>query len=116
MPGTAAIVRKHCPDLLCGSTMTTYRITFPAHPRQALRDRLRALPSIVGTPPAVLRPVDRDRGAGRTMIDWLETAIDFEVPEPLHSPPSTADGLPDPRALIVKNISGDAACEFAIRE
>jgi hypothetical protein len=96
--------------------MTTYRITFPAHPRQALRDRLRALPSIVGTPPAVLRPVDRDRGAGRTIDRLARDGDRFRGPGAAALSTIDADGLPDPRTLIVKNISGDAACEFAIRE
>jgi hypothetical protein len=76
--------------------MTTYRITFPAHPRQALRDRLRALPSIVGTPPAVLDPSTATEEPAALLIDWLETAIDFEVPEPLHSPLSTPMACPTP--------------------
>jgi hypothetical protein len=98
MPGTAAIARKHCPDSLCASTMTTYQITFPANPRQALRDRLRALPSIVGTPPAVFDPSTAPEEPAALVIDWLQTAIDLDVPEPNAASLSTADAdsLPDP--------------------
>ncbi|MGN6127130.1 MAG: pyridoxamine 5'-phosphate oxidase family protein, partial [Humibacter sp.] len=79
-----------------------------------LRDKLRALPSVVGVaPPFVLETAPTN--PGELVVDWLLTAIDTGVPEPHAATLSTVDenGQPDARVLIVKNITEHGAFEVA---
>lgn len=78
----------------------------------SLRDRLRALPSIVGSAP----PFDTDQEHPRTlMVDFLTSAIDAGVPEPHAITLTTVDesGRPDARVLIVKDVDQDGNVAIA---
>jgi len=70
-----------------------------------LRDRLRRLPSLAG----MMWPFDTDGVPAEPVplfIDWLDFAIDAGLPEPHVATLSTvdADGRPDARMLILKNL------------
>ena len=76
----------------------------------SLRERLRALPSIVGSSP----PLDTTHNDPRTlMVQFLTEAIDAGVPEPHAITLVTVDSTnrPDARVLIIKDIdeNGDIA-------
>ncbi|WP_427889593.1 pyridoxine/pyridoxamine 5'-phosphate oxidase [Kribbella sp. GL6] len=73
-----------------------------------LRTRLRAVPTLTGTPPAwdpsIAPDVPHD-----LFVDWLLTAIDHPVVEPCAATLSTvrADGRPNARVLILKDVTAD---------
>ena len=76
----------------------------------SLRERLRALPSIVGSSP----PLDTSHHDPRTlMVQFLTEAIEADVPEPHAITLVTVDSSnrPDARVLIIKDINenGDIA-------
>jgi pyridoxamine 5'-phosphate oxidase len=79
----------------------------------SLRDKLRALPSIVGTPPTPFPSQARDPRA--LLLLWLQEAIDNGIPEPHAITLSTVDakGHPDSRVLIIKDITLDFIIEIA---
>ena len=80
---------------------------------QSLRDELRAIPSIVGRAPDfdLTSAPDEPRGL---FLEWLRHAFDARVPEAHAATLSTvdADGMPDARVLIVKDMTED--CGFKI--
>lgn len=69
----------------------------------SLRERLRALPSIVGTAPPLGDIPENPRSL---IIDFLTAAIDAEIPEPHAITLITvdSDNRPDARVLIIKDI------------
>jgi pyridoxamine 5'-phosphate oxidase len=76
----------------------------------SLRERLRALPSIVGSSP----PLDTTHNDPRTlMVQFLTEAIEADIPEPHAITLVTVDSTnrPDARVLIIKDIdeNGDLA-------
>jgi pyridoxamine 5'-phosphate oxidase len=73
-----------------------------------LRDRLRALPSIVGSPPSSLEHPAPSR-PDTFFMEWLTDAIDAEISEPHAITLCTVDsaGRPDARVLIIKDVSRD---------
>lgn len=73
-----------------------------------LRTRLRAVPTLTGTPPA-WDPTRTPDTPHPLFVDWLLTAIDQQVPEPCAATLSTvrADGRPNGRVLILKNVTDD---------
>ena len=76
----------------------------------ALRDRLRALPSIVGSAPALVTTHQDPR---TLLVQFLTEAIEADVPEPHAITLITVDSSnrPDARVLIIKDINetGDIA-------
>ncbi|WP_329481225.1 pyridoxal 5'-phosphate synthase [Kribbella sp. NBC_01484] len=73
-----------------------------------LRTRLRAVPTLTGTPP----PFDPTRAPDspyELFVDWLLTAVDRQIPEPCAVTLSTvsADGRPNGRVLILKDVTAD---------
>lgn len=78
----------------------------------SLRERLRALPSIVGESP----PLDTNHEDPRSlMIKFLTDAIDAKIPEPHAITLVTVDeaGRPDARVLIIKDIDDDGNIAIA---
>ncbi|WP_329002594.1 pyridoxal 5'-phosphate synthase [Kribbella sp. NBC_00709] len=73
-----------------------------------LRTRLRAAPTLTGTPPA-WDPSSAPATPHPLFVDWLLTAIGRQVPEPCAMTLSTvrADGRPNGRVLILKNVTDD---------
>ncbi len=73
-----------------------------------LRTRLRAVPTLTGTPPH-FDPEQAPRTPHELFVDWLLTAVDQHVPEPLAATVSTvrADGRPNARVLILKDVTED---------
>jgi pyridoxamine 5'-phosphate oxidase len=73
-----------------------------------LRTRLRAVPTLTGTPPT-WDPARTPDGPHQLFVDWLMTAVDQQIPEPCAMTLSTvrADGRPNARVLILKNITPD---------
>ncbi|MGZ0151616.1 pyridoxine/pyridoxamine 5'-phosphate oxidase [Kribbella sp. WER1] len=73
-----------------------------------LRTRLRAVPTLTGTPPA-LDPSTAPDAPHDLFVDWLLTAIDHPVVEPCAATLSTvrADGRPNARVLILKDVTRD---------
>ena len=79
-----------------------------------LRDRLRSTPSIVGKPPR-FDPLTAPDEPQELFVDWLDTALAAEVPEPHALTLSTVDreGRPDARVLVLKDVTADGSFEFA---
>lgn len=78
----------------------------------SLRERLRALPSIVGESP----PLDTTHEDPRSlMIKFLTDAIDAKIPEPHAITLVTVDekGHPDARVLIIKDIDDEGNIAIA---
>ena len=75
---------------------------------------LRTLKSLAGPFPA-FSPADSPDDPRVQFVDWMETAIAAEIPEPHAMTLSTVDehGTPDARVLILKNIDADG-WHFAI--
>lgn len=78
----------------------------------SLRDRLRALPSIVGSSPPLVTTHEHPRPL---MIDFLSDAIDASIPEAHAITLATVDedGRPDARVLIIKDIDRDGNIAIA---
>ena len=80
----------------------------------SLRDRLRAIPSLVGNPvgfdPRVCPPAPRE-----LFLQWFRIAEQGGVPEPHAMTVSTVDAaeLPDSRMLVLKDITPEGAWCFA---
>lgn len=75
---------------------------------EPLRERLRAVPSLVGTPPALeLAHLPADPVG--LFAEWLDVALAAGVPEPLAMTVATADadGGPDARTLILKDVGAE---------
>ncbi|MEU4194665.1 pyridoxal 5'-phosphate synthase [Kribbella sp. NPDC026611] len=73
-----------------------------------LRTRLRAVPTLTGTPPTW----DPDRAPDRPhelFVEWLLAAVDQQIAEPCAATLSTirADGRPSGRVLIIKDVTDD---------
>lgn len=67
--------------------------------------KLRAVPSLTGSAPSIdLRQLPAEPNA--LFQEWLDTAIDAQVPEPAAATLSTVDdqGMPDSRTLILKDV------------
>ncbi|MGF6823330.1 pyridoxamine 5'-phosphate oxidase [Microbacterium sp. ZKA21] len=66
---------------------------------------LRSQPTLTGTPPA-LDPSALPDVPERLFLEWLSAAIEAGVPEPLAMTLATvaADGIPDARTLIIKDV------------
>ncbi|MFK4087410.1 pyridoxal 5'-phosphate synthase [Kribbella sp. NPDC020789] len=73
-----------------------------------LRTRLRAVPTLTGTPPA-FDPDGAPETPHELFVDWLLTAVDQQIPEPLAATLSTVrpDGRPNARVLILKDVTTD---------
>jgi len=73
-----------------------------------LRTRLRAVPTLTGTPPQ-FDPAQAPDDPHELFVDWLLTAVDQQVPEPQAATLSTvrADGRPNARVLILKDVTAD---------
>ncbi|WUJ72087.1 pyridoxal 5'-phosphate synthase [Kribbella soli] len=73
-----------------------------------LRTLLRAVPTLTGTPPA-WDPALAPEAPHPLFVEWLLSAIDEQVPEPCAMTLSTvrADGRPNGRVLILKNVTDD---------
>lgn len=73
-----------------------------------LRTRLRAVPTLTGTPPS-WDPALAPETPHPLFVEWLLTTIDEQVPEPCAMTLSTvrADGRPNGRVLILKNVTDD---------
>lgn len=80
-----------------------------------LRDQLRAIPSLVGTPPSDF-PVSPPSNPREFFLKWLLEAVDQGVPEPHHITLVTIDehGFPDARVLVIKDITPDGSVEVAL--
>jgi pyridoxamine 5'-phosphate oxidase len=73
-----------------------------------LRTRLRAVPTLTGTPPA-WDPSQTPATPHALFVDWLLTAIERDVAEPCAATLSTVrpDGRPNGRVLILKDVTTD---------
>jgi pyridoxamine 5'-phosphate oxidase len=73
-----------------------------------LRTRLRAIPTLTGTPPP-FDPASAPGSPYELFVDWLLTAVDRQVPEACAVTLSTVrpDGRPNARVLILKNVTAD---------
>jgi len=73
-----------------------------------LRTRLRAVPTLTGTPPQ-FDPAAAPGTPHELFVDWLMTAVDQQVPEPLTVTLSTVrpDGRPNARVLILKDVTAE---------
>jgi pyridoxamine 5'-phosphate oxidase len=78
-----------------------------------LRTRLRAVPTLTGTPPT-WDPARAPETPHPLFVEWLLEAVDRQVPEPCATTLSTvrADGRPDARVLILKDVT-DEGWQFA---
>ncbi|TDD49112.1 pyridoxal 5'-phosphate synthase [Kribbella antibiotica] len=78
-----------------------------------LRTRLRAVPTLTGAPPQ-FDPAAAPESPHELFVDWLLTAVDQHVPEPLAATVSTVrtDGRPNARVLILKDVT-EAGWQFA---
>jgi pyridoxamine 5'-phosphate oxidase len=80
----------------------------------SMRDRLRDLKSLVGTPPAF--DPDAAPDDPRDLFEaWFTEAVAAGIPEPHAMTLSTvgADGVPDARVLILKDVTDDGGFTFA---
>jgi pyridoxamine 5'-phosphate oxidase len=73
-----------------------------------LRSRLRAVPTLTGTPPT-FDLAHAPETPHPLFVDWLLYAVDHQVPEPCAATLSTvrADGRPNARVLILKDLTAD---------
>nr|WP_238355471.1 pyridoxal 5'-phosphate synthase [Kribbella sandramycini] len=73
-----------------------------------MRTRLRAVPTLTGTPPQ-FDPAAASDDPQTLFTEWLLTAVDQQVPEPLAATLSTvrADGRPNARVLILKDVTAE---------
>lgn len=73
-----------------------------------LRSRLRAVPTLTGTPPT-WDPARAPERPHDLFVEWLLTAVDQQLPEPCAATLSTvrADGRPSGRVLILKDVTDD---------
>lgn len=73
-----------------------------------LRTRLRAVPTLTGTPPA-WDPARTPATPHELFVEWLLTAVDQQIPEACAVTLSTvrADGRPNARVLILKDVTTD---------
>ena len=73
-----------------------------------VRTRLRAVPTLTGTPPP-FDPTRAPQTPYELFVDWLLTAVDLQIPEPCAATLSTvrADGRPNGRVLILKDVTED---------
>jgi len=73
-----------------------------------LRTRLRAVPTLTGTPPA-FDPARTPQTPHPLFVEWLLAAVDQQIPEPCAATLSTvrADGRPNARVLILKDVTDD---------
>lgn len=80
-----------------------------------LRDQLRAIPSLVGSPPSDF-PSSPPLHPRELIMAWLFEAVNQGVPEPHHITLSTLDedGFPDARVLVIKDINADGSIEVAV--
>lgn len=78
-----------------------------------LRTRLRAVPTLTGTPPP-WNPSQTPEVPRELFVEWLLTAIDRQVVEPCAATLSTVrpDGRPNGRVLILKDVT-DEGWQFA---
>lgn len=78
-----------------------------------LRTRLRAVPTLTGTPPP-WDPSQTPETPHELFVDWLLGAVDQQVPEACAATLSTVrpDGRPNARVLILKNVT-DEGWQFA---
>jgi pyridoxamine 5'-phosphate oxidase len=78
-----------------------------------LRTRLRAVPTLTGTPPT-WDPARTPDAPHPLFVEWLLSAVDQHVPEPCAATLSTvrADGRPNARVLILKDVT-DEGWQFA---
>ncbi len=83
-------------------------------PMTTLRDRLRAEASIVGEAPP-FDPSAAPDDPQELFGDWLRAALDAGIAEPHAVTLSTvdADGRPDARVLVLKDVTDDGAFEIA---
>ncbi|MDR6867382.1 pyridoxamine 5'-phosphate oxidase [Microbacterium resistens] len=81
---------------------------------ERLRERLRALPAIVGSPPP-FDPQLAPESPRELVLEWLDAAISAGVPEAHAATLSTVDasGRPDARVLALKDITPDGSFEIA---
>jgi pyridoxamine 5'-phosphate oxidase len=79
-----------------------------------LRDRFRSVPSVTGSAPA-FDPDAVPADPQHLLRAWIDDAISAGVVEPLAITVATvdADGTPDARVLIVKDVDDDGALEIA---
>ncbi|NNC12595.1 pyridoxal 5'-phosphate synthase [Planctomonas sp. JC2975] len=79
-----------------------------------LRDRLRSLPTLVGSP-ARWDLAEAPCEPRSLFVEWLGYAIDAGVPEPHAATLSTVDGAghPDARVLILKDVTAEGSFEIA---
>lgn len=84
--------------------------------RQSFRDHLRAIPSLVGTPPA-FDPSQHPSTPQELFLDWFRFAERANIQEPHAMTVSTvgADGVPDSRMLVLKDLTAEGAWCFAGR-
>jgi pyridoxamine 5'-phosphate oxidase len=73
-----------------------------------LRTRLRAVPTLTGTPPT-FDPTRTPETPHPLFVEWLLYAVDRQVPEPCAATLSTVrpDGRPNGRVLILKDLTDD---------
>ncbi|MHA7987696.1 pyridoxine/pyridoxamine 5'-phosphate oxidase [Rathayibacter sp. CAU 1779] len=83
-------------------------------PGETLREHLRAIPSLVGTPPG-FDPATRPDTPQELFLDWLRSAEAAGIPEPHAMTVSTvdSDGMPDSRLLVLKDLTAEGAWCFA---
>jgi pyridoxamine 5'-phosphate oxidase len=81
-----------------------------------LRDYLRAIPSLVGDPVG-FDPTSSPATPQELFLDWLGVAERAGIPEPHAMSVSTVDaeGIPDSRMLVLKDLTPDGAWCFAGR-
>ena len=81
---------------------------------QTLRDELRGVPSIVGKAPN-FDWASAPEQPQELFLQWLRHAINASVPEARAATLSTvdADGLPDARVLIVKDVTDNCGFQIA---
>ena len=79
-----------------------------------VRAQLRSLPSLVGDPRA-FDPAQHPSTPQELFTEWFREALDAGVPEPHAMTLSTigADGIPDSRMLVLKDLTPDGAWCFA---
>ncbi len=73
---------------------------------ETLRDRLRGLPALNGTPPHGADPLAVHADPTAHFLNWFDQAVAAAVPEPQVMTLSTVDaeGIPDSRPLILRDL------------